>query len=219
MPRTVLDKGKRTELRDRQRPADGPRRLGLLESINEGDTACSTIDSSSDERGIGDRDSCEAKRFSHVVSECVAGWMVLRGGVRDSRTVLRSKRCFETVLGRLAADVDGGWRHGALHLALDGNGRRGHSSSGDVLALRRDVWGFGRTREYDLSHVSSLRVAPAAWNPYDWSGAMQFWGIGGGPVAFDYGSRTFRFGASVDEAEARDIVNQLRAQHSFHGPT
>ena len=96
MPRTVLDKGKRTELRDRQRPADGPRRLGLLESINE---------------------------------------------------------------------------------------------------------------------------APAAWNPYDWSGAMQFWGIGGGPIAFDYGSRTFRFGASVDEAEARDIVNQLRAQHSFHGPT
>jgi hypothetical protein len=48
---------------------------------------------------------------------------------------------------------------------------------------------------------------------------MQFWGIGGGPVTFDYGARTFRFGASVDEAEARDIVNQLKAQHSFHGST
>ncbi len=89
---------------------------------------------------------------------------------------------------------------------------------GNVLALRRNVWGVGRVKEYDLSHVINLRVAPAAWNPYDWSGAMQFWGIGGGPIAFDYGSRTFRFGASVDEAEARDIVNQLKAQHSFHGP-
>jgi hypothetical protein len=90
---------------------------------------------------------------------------------------------------------------------------------GDVLALRRDVFGFGRTREYDLSHVSNLRVASSAWNSYDWTGAMQFWGIGGGPVAFDYGARTFRFAASVDEAEARDIVKQLKAQHSFDGST
>jgi hypothetical protein len=88
----------------------------------------------------------------------------------------------------------------------------------DTLAIRRDVLGFGRTKEYDLSHVRNLRVAPNNWNPYDWSGAMQFWGVGGGLVAFDYGSRTFRFAASVDEAEARDIVNQLNARHSFPGP-
>lgn len=88
----------------------------------------------------------------------------------------------------------------------------------DVLTIRRDVLGLGRTKEYDLSHVSNLRVAPGTWNPYDWTGAMQFWGIGGGPVAFDYGSRTFRFAASVDEAEARKIVNELKNQHSFPGP-
>ena len=86
---------------------------------------------------------------------------------------------------------------------------------GDVLALRREVLGVGRTREFDLSHVTNLRVAPATWNPTDWSSAMQFWGIGGGLVAFDYGSQTFRFASSVDEAEARDIVNQLKARHSF----
>ena len=88
----------------------------------------------------------------------------------------------------------------------------------NVLAIRHDVLGLGRTREYDLSHVSNLRVAPAVWNPYDWSSAMQFWGVGGGSVAFDYGARTFRFAASVDEAEARDIVNDLKAQYLFPGP-
>jgi hypothetical protein len=90
---------------------------------------------------------------------------------------------------------------------------------GDALVLKREVSGVGRTREYDLSHVGNLRVAPASWNPYDWSSAMQFWGIGGGLIAFDYGARTFRFGSSIDEAEARDIADQLKARHSFRGST
>jgi len=52
-----------------------------------------------------------------------------------------------------------------------------------VLTIRRDVLALGWTKEYDLAHVSNLRVAPGTWNPYDWTGAMQFWGISGGPVA------------------------------------
>lgn len=44
---------------------------------------------------------------------------------------------------------------------------------------------------------------------------MQFWGIGGGPIAFDYGSGTVRFGNSLDEAEAREVVRELKARYSF----
>ena len=83
------------------------------------------------------------------------------------------------------------------------------------LTTKRDVWGLGRPKEYDLLHVKNLRVAPISWNPYDWGGATQFWGVGGGPIAFDYGSRTVRFGSGVDEAEAREIVNELRSHYAF----
>jgi hypothetical protein len=48
---------------------------------------------------------------------------------------------------------------------------------------------------------------------------MSFWGIGGGLIAFDYGAKTFRFGASVDESEARDIVSELKAIHAFSETT
>jgi hypothetical protein len=44
---------------------------------------------------------------------------------------------------------------------------------------------------------------------------MRFWGIGGGLIAFDYGAKTFRFGASLDEAEAQDIVKELNRRHKF----
>ena len=86
---------------------------------------------------------------------------------------------------------------------------------GDALAIRHDLLGLGRTREYDLQHIMNLRVAPNTWNPYDWSAGMQFWGIGGGLIAFDYGSRTVRVGNSIDEAEARQIVQDLKLQHPF----
>jgi hypothetical protein len=83
-----------------------------------------------------------------------------------------------------------------------------------TLVIRRDVLGLGRTREYDLPHTKNLPLSPATRNPYDFSAAMSFWGIGGG-----YGAKTFRFGASVDESEARDIVSELKAIHAFSETT
>ncbi len=85
-----------------------------------------------------------------------------------------------------------------------------------TLLIKRDLFGFGRNREHDLSHVKNLRVAPLIFNPFDFTSALQFWGIGGGIVAFDYGAKTFRFGASLDEAEANDIVAKLKARHAFN---
>ena len=40
-------------------------------------------------------------------------------------------------------------------------------------------------------------------------------GIGGGLIAFDYGAKTFRFGAGVEEAEAQGIVTRLKSRHAF----
>jgi hypothetical protein len=88
-----------------------------------------------------------------------------------------------------------------------------------TLAIRRDVLGLGRTCEYDLAHTKNLRLSPVTWNPYDFSAAMSFWGVGGGLIAFDYGAKTFRFGASVDVSEARDIVSEFKAIHAFSETT
>ena len=85
----------------------------------------------------------------------------------------------------------------------------------DALVNRRILWGFDRAREYDLPQVKNLRVAPLVWNPSDWNGALQFWGIGGGPIAFDYGAKTIRIASGIDEAEARLIVNELKSRYPF----
>jgi hypothetical protein len=86
---------------------------------------------------------------------------------------------------------------------------------GGVLAITDEVLSVGRSKEYDLAHIKNIRVEPPTLFPMDMSGALRFWGIGGGPIAFDYGSKTVRFGAGLDEAEARQVIQDLRDHHPF----
>ena len=65
-----------------------------------------------------------------------------------------------------------------------------------------------------MSNGSRCVVTPS-FNPFDFASALQFWGIGGGLIAFDYGAKTFRFGAGVEEAEAQGIVTRLKSRHAF----
>jgi hypothetical protein len=72
----------------------------------------------------------------------------------------------------------------------------------------------------NLSLVSRLRVGEET------SGSLlrrQAWQTPGpktsGLVAFDYGARTIRFGESIDEAEARILVDRLKQRHSFADDT
>jgi hypothetical protein len=85
-----------------------------------------------------------------------------------------------------------------------------------MLVIKRDL-GTGRNRQYDLTHVKNLRVSSPSFNPFDFSAALQFWGIGGGLIAFDYGARTFRFATGVEEAEAHSIVTRLKSRHVLRG--
>ena len=80
------------------------------------------------------------------------------------------------------------------------------------LRIRWEVLGVGRSKEFDLAQVRNLRVS--AWTPVARSAGIQSPGRGG-RVAFDYGAKTFRFGASIDEAEALQIIDELRKRHAF----
>lgn len=88
----------------------------------------------------------------------------------------------------------------------------------DALVVQRAVLGLGRKRSYDVSLISRLRVAPvespdrarkSSWSALDLA-------VSGG-IAFDYGPRTIHFAASLDEAEARSLVETLRQRYPFPG--
>ena len=79
----------------------------------------------------------------------------------------------------------------------------------DGLTLRRQILGLGITRRYDPQHVTRLRVEPRPTDAFAWRTRGFVWGIGDGAVAFDYGAKTIRCGAALDEAEARIVVARL----------
>jgi hypothetical protein len=84
---------------------------------------------------------------------------------------------------------------------------------GQTFTIRRDIAGFGFAKEYNLTQMRDLRVEQVEFNPVDFSSSLQLWGVGGGVIAFDYGPRTYRFGAGLDEAEAKQIVMAIARRH------
>ena len=84
--------------------------------------------------------------------------------------------------------------------------------NGLSLMTSRQIGNYGRTKEFALDQIRDLRASQPAFNPGNFSSGLQFWGLGGGSIAFDYGARTYRFGTSLDEAEAKHIVRAIKAR-------
>ncbi len=78
----------------------------------------------------------------------------------------------------------------------------------DVFRVRQEVFGIGRSREYELRHVQNLRVSgtrvPAPWRQFM---------AGQGTIAFDYGAKTIHIGDGLEEAEARQIITRMQERH------
>ena len=102
----------------------------------------------------------------------------------------------------------------------------------DELILRRALFGIGRSRAYALAQVKDLRIGPVVPEVFDgttfqrmfgerpqrrpdFSRAAAAWGLAGGPIVFDYGTRTIRCGACLDEAEGKMVVERLRRRNSW----
>ena len=85
-----------------------------------------------------------------------------------------------------------------------------------TLTIAHRLARFGRSREYDLEHVSNLRVSPLAYSADDVR--ARAWGFGGGSIAFDYGAATVRFGGAVEDAEAQMLVDELVRRRPSLGP-
>ena len=78
---------------------------------------------------------------------------------------------------------------------------------GGSLMLWKKLGPFSRNREFDLQHLENLRVSPSSATPGA-GRARQIYSPAGA-LAFDYGSRTFRFGGELDDAEATEVVSAL----------
>ncbi|MFY4727815.1 hypothetical protein [Nitrospira sp. BLG_2] len=84
---------------------------------------------------------------------------------------------------------------------------------GQTFRIRRDIGGFGFDKAYDLLQMRDLRAGQAGFNPLELSSSLQLWGIGGGVMTFEYGARTHRFGAGLDEIEAKQTITAIRKRY------
>ncbi len=104
----------------------------------------------------------------------------------------------------------GGWTVGGLFAIYawlwNVAGRQVVTVGVDGIRIENAVPMWRRGKEYRLADVRSLRVAPEQLTMWTFREGMRFWGIGGGLLAFDYGAKTVRFGAGLDEAEAKMIL-------------
>jgi len=89
-------------------------------------------------------------------------------------------------------------------------GREHVTIAGDEFAVRREAFGIGWTRRYELRNAKNLRVfdAPVDAGPF---GMRDPYGFRSGPFVFDYGPRSIRFGVGLDVAEARATLARILA--------
>jgi hypothetical protein len=84
-----------------------------------------------------------------------------------------------------------------------------------ALHMKRDVLGLGRVRTYELFKIRNLRVDPPPTGPRGTGVMVGLPGVAGGLIAFEHAGKTIRFGTSIDEIEARTIVERMRQRYSF----
>jgi hypothetical protein len=90
-------------------------------------------------------------------------------------------------------------------------GREVVTINASEFTYRVEVFGFGLSRLYNASEVKNLRVTEYSTSPFNnqrvWFPPL--YGSGFGPIAFDYGARTIRIAPSLEEAEAKVLVDSL----------
>jgi hypothetical protein len=84
-----------------------------------------------------------------------------------------------------------------------------------MLCVKRDILGLGRRRTYELFRIRDLRVVAQADMPRAPRIAFRPWGAAGGLIAFDYEGKTIRLGGAIEAAEARMIVERMKARFAF----
>ena len=78
-----------------------------------------------------------------------------------------------------------------------------------VVTLGKRIGRFERARRFPLQEVSNVRAVGYFGSPMSFNASMQYWGLSGGTVAFDYQGKPVRFGVGLEESEARGVAESL----------
>lgn len=85
---------------------------------------------------------------------------------------------------------------------------------GDSELKRSREYGlFSRSRVYQTSNIGKLRVSDLSPTSLEIGGGMEFWGLSGGTITFDYGQDIAKFGLGIDEAEASRIIQIIISRY------
>lgn len=74
----------------------------------------------------------------------------------------------------------------------------------------RDIAGRGKKLEFDKELMKDLEVVDKSKKDFFASMNESFWVIGGESIVFSYGAKTYRFGIQLPEADARELLRQIR---------
>ena len=77
------------------------------------------------------------------------------------------------------------------------------------LMVKHNIFGYGPKKIYNTAECKNLRVAGYFGGDRNKS-SLERIGMKGGVIAFESSGETVRFGVSLEENEANDIVNSLR---------
>lgn len=78
------------------------------------------------------------------------------------------------------------------------------------LIIEKRILLFNKKKEYELYHVNNIRaIEKDNMGLFTKRSSMEFYGISGGAIQFDYGMKTVSFGINIDFAEAKYLVTDI----------
>lgn len=75
-----------------------------------------------------------------------------------------------------------------------------------TLVIEKKILGIKKSREYDINNVRNIRIVEKDTSIFTRRRGLEFYGVSGGLLNFDYGMKTIQFGINIDVAEANHLL-------------
>lgn len=82
-------------------------------------------------------------------------------------------------------------------------------SDGSYLSIDKCILVFRLNKEYELSHIKNIRIVERDTGLFRQRSVMEFYGLKGGIIHFDYGMKTVQFAFNIDVAEGNHLLNTV----------
>jgi hypothetical protein len=89
-------------------------------------------------------------------------------------------------------------------------------SDSELIRSREYVW-FARSNKFQTALINNVRLTENSPLTLETGGGMEFWGLSGGMISFDYGPAIQKFGLGISESEAAHILEAIKARCEIPG--